>query len=246
MALSLAGRALSGNVEPGRFVAPLDGVALFVDRVGDDGRLEGVFVADERAGRRPVQAAARAGRVAVDVAGTALEVRLEEGGAFFTGADDAGGGEPLALGFERFDLRVPLGGELSRRLDFLPALLAVPTRELRGPAPDGTDARAWKYALWRRVAGPVGFLAVALSTVALAFGLSWRRRGVAVGAAAALFLGYHLLSRLGETLLGAGFLGAPAAALMPSGVTLLLVAGLLLRGARQGAGNAIVRGVQKR
>lgn len=225
LADELAGRAIAGQIRPGRFTSPLSGVAVYADSESA-GRYRGVMVEDLRRPERPLRLAARFAEVRYDAAARYLVLDLRDGRAFLGDGTD---GAPVAVGFEQLEVGVPLVDELTRRLGFLPWLAAVPTSRLAtGPPPEGVDPAAWGFTLWRRVAGPGGLLALALAATILALSGRWRARGLAVAAAGALFLAYHLLGRLGESLALSGAIGPAAAALGPAVLVLALALGLWL------------------
>jgi lipopolysaccharide export LptBFGC system permease protein LptF len=218
LAARLAGRALAGRVEPGRFLAPAPGLSLYADaREGDVYR--GVLIEDACDPDRAVRVAAGEARVGFDEGEESLVLAARRGTAFLSFGAGSG---PSAVSFGALEVRVPVGGELAERLGFLPPDMAIPTAGLLGPRRSGFTAAQWSYALWRRVAGPLGFAALAIVSIGLAFGGSWRRQGPAVAAAAALFLAYHLLGRAGESLMQAQGLPPVVAALGPAA----LVAGV--------------------
>ena len=76
----------------------------------------------------------------------------------------------------------------------------------------------WGFALWRRVAGPLGFITLAIVAIWLAFNTTWESRGALLALATALFLVYHLLCRVGESLMQTDLMGARLAALGPAGI----------------------------
>jgi lipopolysaccharide export LptBFGC system permease protein LptF len=133
----------------------------------------------------------------------------------------------LSIGFDTLALTAPVGGASDALDAFLPEALAARTAELLEPAPEGVDEDAWSFALWRRVAAPVGFLALAWASAGLAFIVPWRRRGFAVACATILFLVFHAAGRLGEALLAEGALGPGASAFLPAVATLLLAAAII-------------------
>ncbi|MDD5305800.1 MAG: LptF/LptG family permease [Deltaproteobacteria bacterium] len=208
----LGGRALAGRLEPGRFYAPAPGLALFADaREGDVYR--GVLIEDAREPGRVVRVAAEEARVGFDVRSESLVLAARRGTAFVSSGP---GSRPSAMSFGTLEARVPVGDELAARLGFLPVEMAIPTARLLGPRSPGFTDTGWSYALWRRVAGPIGFGVLSIVSILLAFGGAWRRRGLAVAAAAALFLAYHLLGRAGESLMQAHGLLPAVAALGPA------------------------------
>ncbi len=212
-AVSLVGRALGGRIEPGKFTSPLPGITILADARESDGVLRGVFLEDARDEESQTQFVAKNARITTDSRGV-LSVHLGQGSAFYSSKKR--NEMPMAISCRDLTLEVPVSGERERRLDFLPRLFAEPTTRLVEPPPIGVEPSKWRFALWRRVAGPLGFLVMAFVAVALAFGTDWRRRGVAVAAAAVLFLSFHLLHRFAETLMRAGTLEPPLAAMLPA------------------------------
>ncbi|MBW2276346.1 MAG: LptF/LptG family permease [Deltaproteobacteria bacterium] len=219
MADELAGRAIAGQIHPGRFVEPIAGVTVYADR-GEGARYEGVVIEDQRDRTRALRLVARQAAARYDPVARHLELRLLDGTAFLSDGSD---GRPMALSYEQLDIGVSAIDEISSRLGFLPWLMAVPTSHLvGGPRADGVDEAEWGFALWRRIAGPCGLLALAVAAIVLALGGRWRNRSLAVAAAGGLFLAYHLLCRLGESLALTGTLDPAVAALGPSALVLLL------------------------
>jgi lipopolysaccharide export LptBFGC system permease protein LptF len=226
LAVELVGRALSNKVEAGVFVQPLEGITVFADSRLEDGTYKGIMIEDERKLGSRVRFVARHGTFRVNVQRKVFAVVLEQGTAFHT--EQKRDAISTAVSFDKFEFSIALDGAVERHLDFLPASLSVPTSRLFGPPPAGVSAAQWSYGLWRRIAHPVGFLIVALLSIGLAFGLTWRRRSTAVALAAMLFLTYHLIGRAGESLLFSGKIAAPFAAFLPALVTILvLVIGLV-------------------
>ncbi len=226
IAMDLAGRAIGGKITPGRFIEPIEGLTFFSDRKTDDGTYRGILLEDARDRSRPVQFVASKARVNVRSPWQQLQVHLERGTAFF--ASPGKGGSRSVLSFEDFDLIVPLGDHLDQRLEFLPALLSVPTSALAKAPPPGISKTRWAFALWRRIAGPFGFMTLAVVAIWLAFNTAWESRGALLALATALFLAYHLLCRLGESLMQADLVGAPLAALGPAGIMAGILFGLYL------------------
>ncbi len=221
IATDIAARALAGRLEPNRFISPMSGVTFFADARETDGSLRGVFLEDARETDRPVQFVASRAVLGLAPDHRTLAIRFDSGSAFYP--TYSAGGQPAALSFDRLEIEIPFAEELEQRLDFLPALLAVSTPRLLGKAPPGVSPNEWSYALWRRVAGPFGFLSLSLLAGFLAFGVTWRRCGLAVAFAAALFLLYHLLCRLGESLMYSQLIGALEAAALPVVLVVLAI-----------------------
>jgi lipopolysaccharide export LptBFGC system permease protein LptF len=226
IAMDLGGRAITGKITPGRFIEPVDGLTFFSDTKADDGTYNGILLEDVRDHDHPVQFVASKARLSVHSRLRQLDVHLESGTAFF--GSGSNGNSRTVLSFEDFDLIVPLGAHLDDRLDFLPALLAVPTATLAKEPPLGVSKAHWGFAFWRRIAGPLGFISLGIVAILLAFNTTWRSRGGAVVLATALFLAYHLVCRIGESLMQANLIGARLAALLPAGIVIGILFALLL------------------
>jgi lipopolysaccharide export system permease protein len=226
IAMDLAGRAITGKIMPGRFIEPAAGLTFFSDAKTGDGTYRGVLLEDARDDNHPVQFVAAQARLSVHSQLRQLTVHLERGTAFFTSRVKET--PRTVLSFEDFDLIVPLGAHLDRQLDFLPSLLAVSTGRLSKVPPVGVSKTQWEFALWRRIAGPLGFMTLAIVAILLAFNTTWQSRGALMALAVALFLTYHLVGRVGESLMEANLIGARLAALLPVGIMAGMLFVLLL------------------
>jgi lipopolysaccharide export LptBFGC system permease protein LptF len=224
-AFELAGDALVGRARPGVFHSPAPGVTLYARGIETDAapgrgsralRLESVLLEDARDAARPALLLARRAVARFDPQGGAIEARLSEGTAFFGRAD----GAEAMVEFDDLRLEVDVLGDLAGRLGFIPGVLTASTPELLGPPPPGVPALEWSFAFWRRIAAPVGLLALAAAALAIALSSRLRGRGAGVAAAAALFLGFHLAGRLGESLTLEGSIPAWLAALAPAAIVL--------------------------
>jgi lipopolysaccharide export system permease protein len=216
------------QIRAGQFAHPAPGTTFFADVRVDDRTFRDVFFESHFENGRTVQAAAKEAQLTTAKHGTAVEVRLKQGTAFIQSGEETNEAlEDTALTFETLNLVIPLEEVLRDRLDFLPSTLAVKTEELLKPPAPTISKPEWRYALWRRVAGPVGTLVFSLLALLLALGARWRSRGAAIAIGGVIFLVYHLVGRFGEGLLGSGHLSAPVAALLPAmlvGVVLFLTA----------------------
>lgn len=207
-AARLAGRAIAGRISAGSFAEPAPGITVYADAVRGS-RLEGVLVEDARDPARPIRIAAAAAELRA-APGDAVALAFERGEVFVEGDPGA------VVRFDTLDLAAPFGREPGALDAFLPWTMAAATATLLARPPPGVEADAWRFALWRRVAAPIGFLTLAAVASGLAFAIPWRRRGLAIGCAAGVFLAFHAAGRLGEVLLAAGALGPIAAALAPA------------------------------
>ncbi len=243
LAVELAGRAVAGRVRPGRVVTPAPGVTIYAGaRSGE--RLEQVFLEKANPRGRRVQVAAASGRLAFDASRGRISLELRDGRAFL----ERGGRGEAAIGFASLSTGLDLEDELSRAVDFVSAEMTAPTARLLAAPPAGVSEGRWGYALWRRIASPLGLLVLAAAATALALSTRFESRGVAAAAAGVLFLAQHLLSRLGETLAHGEALHPALAALAPAGLVAVGAALALAafragrsRSVRGGGGPNVVR-----
>lgn len=222
-AARLAGRAIAGRISARSFAEPVDGVTVYADAIRGT-RLEGVLVEDARDPARPIQIVAAAAELRA-AKGDAVSLAFERGDAFLAGGD--AGGAPVSIRFDSLEIHAPVGNAPGTLDAFLPWTMAARTTALLEPAPRGVDLGAWRFALWRRVAAPVGLLALACASAVLAFVIPWRRRGFAVGCAAFLFLAFHAAGRLGEALLATDAIGPAASAFAPAAAVVLIAAAMI-------------------
>ncbi|MDJ0764346.1 MAG: LptF/LptG family permease [Myxococcota bacterium] len=229
LALDLVVRASAHQLKPGHFISPMGSVAFFANSRSADGQYKGIFLEDRRHKDYPFFLLAESGTIDADTLGQGLVVNLGPGMGFYWG-ETGGKRPPVALSFETLESRLSFGTDLQDRLNFLPKILAVPTGDLFTALADGSAPHRWRFEFWRRVAGPVGFLAMALVSIYLALGLGIRRSGIAVTSAVLLFFVYHLSGRQCESLHLSGQLSAPVAALAPAVVIgIVFVLSLSLR-----------------
>lgn len=230
LAVELAGRAIVGSIKAPGFTELSPSIVFFAERKNANGSFENVMIEDARDKTHPVQLFGSRAELRTENKGGFLSIRMNQGNAFLLLQ------QPAAVSFEHLSLDIQLDQIMNRRLDFLPSLLAVSTRELTGPPPPGVDHNKWGYALWRRFSAPLGFLALAVLSVFFAFGANWRGRGLPAALAAGCFLIYHLLVRAAEGWALKGSLPPAWAALLPAiCVTIYLVISLVFR--RLGSGS---------
>ncbi len=210
-AVSLASRAIVGKIAVHRFSSPVSNVTFLAEEKTEEGVWRGVFIEDARSADRTVHLVARTARMESDKGGQGLRAILGKGTGFVTSTDLTA----TAIAFESMEIHIPLSHELSRSLDFLPPWRAIPTQKLLEIPGDHRDASRLRYALWTRVVAPLGFLVIAVLSIVLAVRLAIRQRALAVAAAAAIFLAYHLLNRFFEGLLESGAVSPAGAALTP-------------------------------
>lgn len=232
LAVSAVRTATFHQLKTGQFNQPVEGFVFYAEAKEGTTSFLKPFVAWHSAGSRLEIAAER---VSFDGARTSdFSMRFTNGRAFITGSRTPSKVDPIdphqiSAAFKQFDLILPLFELLNRKLDFLPPSLTVSTALLAGPPIPGMGSDEQRFALWRRIAGPIGFYFLTLFGVLVAFGLPWKHRSQAVFYGATAFIVFHLVSRWGETLLTQGNLSPPAAALLPALLTALLCGVFIFR-----------------
>jgi lipopolysaccharide export LptBFGC system permease protein LptF len=217
LALSLCSRTLATAVPPGEVGSPLKGISLRYERM-EQGVLQAVFLSDDRNPERTLRIAAHSGTLRVEPRQGLLSLDLESGTAFLVS-------EKIdlraAISFEFLSLKLPVLEAIEERAGFVPPSLVLPTSRLLREPPPGISRGQWQYALWRRLASIAAVAVLGAISALLAFAAP-RKRALGVLHATALFVSYHLSSRLFEELMKSDILSAIAAALLP-----LVVPGIL-------------------
>jgi lipopolysaccharide export LptBFGC system permease protein LptF len=220
IATALAEESLMGRMVAQQVSEPFPGLTFYAEQMGEGHCYNTVFV-EWNGGRGSIhQVVAERAVISRRPSGGALSIVFEKGDLFIIspGNESVAGGPVLpntAISFDRFNISVPVDAAAAGRIDFFPMHLSFSTKRLMGAPPPDMDIRTWRYTLWRRIAGPIGFLVLSICGVFLAFGTSWRSRGRAALAATLLFLVYHLSGRGGETLMAAGIVPPEIAAMLP-------------------------------
>jgi len=223
-------RNLQGEIRPGVFYEDIPGITLYAARV-EGGRFHDLLIADRTNPSAPVVVLARSGRLESGPSG-GLRLVLDDGELH---REEPGANDYVVARFARASADLGLGATLDARNQ-----LANNAFEL-GPAEivrewgrsDEAHRRYWQTFLWRRIAVPLGILALGLLAVPIA---SLRRGGRASGYAVSLLsvVGYYALLRLGEGLGHDGrvppWLGANLANLAAAALAVALLALLARRG----------------
>ena len=228
IAADLAENALIGQISPNRINTPVKGVTFYAASMNGRRRFDTVFVSLQDDTGPVKQVAARRAEIERTARGI-ITIYFHDGHLFLqprartspspASADDM---PNAAITFESLKISIPISTSISARLNFIPKYLLTDTEQLLRPPPPQVDGRSWRYTLWRRIAAPIGMLALSISGIFIAFGTTWKRRGSAVLAASMLFAAYQIAGRAGESLMGAGALSPPTAALLPIFMILLL------------------------
>jgi lipopolysaccharide export LptBFGC system permease protein LptF len=224
---ALLARAALGRIRPGVIVEPVPALTVLArHRRGDT--LEGVVIEDRRA-TPAAQLVAASATLAPMPGRRAVRLVLADGEVHSRAPGEGGrAGRLLIASFSRLEVTLALdeaaGGDgglatlLPRRLGQGPDALALAARS------GGVAGREAALLLHRRLAVGPGAFALCLVALGLGLGVRLASRPWAAALGAALVLGYHLLSRLGEALVAAGALPAPAGGWLPAVACLAAIA----------------------
>lgn len=211
-------RAALGRVRPGVIVEPVPALTVLAERRRGE-VLEGVVIEDRRAAPAAQLVAATA-RLSPVPGQAAARLVLERGAVHGRAPAGAGPGQGdvlLIASFSRLELTIALDEAAGALASVLPPRLGLgPGALAREAAAGGAGAALAALLLHRRAAVAPGALALCLVALGLGLRLRLASRPWAVALGAALVLGYHLLTRLGEALLEAGALSAAAGGWLPA------------------------------
>ncbi len=232
-ALSMQLASRGGLIEAGRFQSFGDRM-IFVQRRGDDRRLEGVMVSDASNPERRIQVFAETGEFSLDPESGRLRLSLENGDLRMQ-PDPIDAFDEYRISFERFDCEFPalrVGGGPQRywidqlRLDELRG--ALHRIESGAPVEDLTFRNPRMYATQIQRMFAIPFAPLLFAFVGAALGLRGvvrsRARGLLL--ALALFGGYYGLFVCAQDVARAG--AAPAALAIWAPNAMLLVSAVAL------------------
>jgi lipopolysaccharide export LptBFGC system permease protein LptF len=216
------------------FYEDIPGVTLYAAQVGPDG-FHDVLIADRSNPSAPLVTFSRRGRL---VAGTddGLRLVLEDGEIH---REEPGVQDYVVARFGRAVADLGLGSTIDARNQLTASSFAFEYRpdELLAKAAGGSEQQRlyWLTFLWRRIAVPMGIVALGLLAVPIA---SFRRGGRASGYAVSLLsvVGYYGLLRVGEGLGHDGVLPPWLAANVANLAAVALATVLLAFLARRGTG----------
>jgi lipopolysaccharide export system permease protein len=221
---------LQGEVRAGVFYEDIPGITLYTARV-EGGRFHDLLIADRTNPSAPVVVLARTGRMEGGPSG-GLRLVLDDGEIH---REEPGASDYVVARFARASADLGLGATLDARNSLANNAFEFGPGQIVQEWAKGDDQnrRYWQTFLWRRIAVPLGILALGLLAVPIA---SLRRGGRASGYAVSLLsvVGYYALLRLGEGLGHDGrlppWLGANLANLAAVALAVALLALLARRG----------------
>jgi len=223
---------LQGEIRSGVFYEEIPGITLHASQAGKDG-FRDLLIADRTNPSAPVLVFARSGRLEA-TSSDGLRLVLQDGEVH---REEPGARDYVVARFARATADLGLGQALDARNNLAGSSFELRPAEILRAAGQGTAERRryWETFLWRRIAVPLGILALGLLAVPIA---AMRRSGRASGYVAALVavVGYYILLQIGEGLGRTGALPPWLGANLPNLVVALVAAVLLALLARRGAG----------
>jgi lipopolysaccharide export system permease protein len=225
--------SLQSGIRPGVFYEDIPGMTLYAARV-DPAGFHDLLIADRTNPSAPLVTLARGGRIVATPEG-GLRLVLEDGEIH---REEPGAQDYVVARFARATADLGLGAALEARNQTASAsAFEMGPREILREAETGDDENRhyWSTFLWRRLAVPLGIVALGLLAVPIA---TLRRGGRASGYPVALLcvVGYYALLRTGEGLGHEGRLPPWLAANLANLVAVTLALGLLWLLARRGTG----------
>jgi lipopolysaccharide export system permease protein len=229
----LVRRNLQGQIRAGTFFEDIPGFTFYAAESGPGG-FRHVLIADRTNPAAPALVLADAGRLEPAPDG-GLRLALQGGELH---REQAEGGDYVVARFGRARIDLGLGGALDARNRLSGSPFELRPEEIlrvaRQPGAGPEHARWWTTFLWRRMAVPLGILALGLLAVPIgAAGKGGRAWGY--GATLLAVVAYYALLRFGEGLSQKGtlppWLGPQLANLAVTAAAALLLARLARRGA---------------
>jgi lipopolysaccharide export system permease protein len=223
---------LQGEIRSGVFFEEIPGITLHAAHAGPEG-FQDLLIADRTNASAPVLVFARSGRLEPGPAG-GLRLVLRDGEVH---REEPGARDYVVARFARATADLGLGQTLDARNQLSGSAFELRPGEILHAAGDGTESsrRYWQTFLWRRIAVPLGIVALGLLAVPIA---AMRRGGRAFGYGVSLLavVGYYTLLRTGEGLGHDGTLPPWLAANLANLVVVAVAAGMLALLARRGTG----------
>lgn len=225
-------RNLTGAIRPGVFNEDFKGSAVYASERTDDGRLQDVFVFDERDPERPMLVVSERGGFTVFEDGIVFEL---EGGEMHLG--EPGGADTYdRMRFDRAELGLDAAQELARRTKFVSPIGRMSGPEMRAFARKAKLTtplgRRVEKTYWRRYAFPAMAFVFGLvaAAIALSGGPRARARNAILGVLTVVL--YYALTRVADIVVvkydDTPFLGA----WVPNLMMLAIGAWALVRGGR--------------
>jgi len=225
-------RNLQGEIRSGVFYEDIPGITLHAARAGKDG-FHDLLIADRTNPSAPVLVFARSGRLEANTAG-GLRLVLQDGEVH---REEPGARDYVVARFARATADLGLGATLDARNQLSGSAFELRPWEILRAAGEGSpeQRRYWQTFFWRRIAVPLGILALGLLAVPIA---AMRRGGRSFGYGVTLFsvVGYYTLLRIGEGLGHDGTLPPWLGANLANLTVAAAAAGLLALLARRGTG----------
>lgn len=218
-----------GRLQPGAFYQPAPNLALTFDRRGEDGRVGGVFVWQRLANGTELVLTGRSARIGFVPGERLFGVALERGRY---ASLPAGASVPMALAFERLDLRESLlmrEERWRRGWDQSELTLTELIAERRAAAPS-LPRRSLDAELYGRLARAASIPLIPFLVLPLAFATKKGRRGFGILLGGALLAAFHHGLNLAERLARGGGADPAAAIFGAAGLCAVMVALVFLSG----------------
>ena len=223
---------LQGEIRSGVFYEEIPGITLHAAHAGKDGYRD-LLIADRTNPSAPVLVFARSGRLEPTASG-GLRLVLQDGEIH---REEPGARDYVLARFARATADLGLGQTLDARNQLSGSAFELRPGEIVVAASAGDDwsRRYWMTFLWRRIAVPLGILALGLLAVPIA---AMRRGGRAAGYGVTLIavVGYYALLRVGEGFGHDGTLPPWLGANLANLVVTAAAIGMLALLARRGTG----------
>lgn len=224
-AMQIAGNRAAVGIKPMTFNDEFEGLVLYATRIDEpSGRMQGLFIADERPGAIPATIFAKYGDIRFDPKDQTLLLHLENGSIHRRETNAEGVYQIIAFG--SYALRIDLGHNegkawLRKESELGFAELLAARRSAQGQ----NDLRTLNAAVHKRFVLATTPLIFALVGVPLGIRSHRSGRGVGFAVALGIFLSFYVLFSLAKTLVVQ--IGLPVAAMwLP--VLVFLAAGILL------------------
>ena len=211
-------QGVTGALDAGTFVRPVDGVLFFASDKQSQTVFNGVYL-ERRVGAQTQLLVAEEADIAADSTAGQLRIALRKGELFVPGDT------LTVLSFDTLNMRVPIEDAIQKKSDLLSDVESAATGQLLRAVSTHKTTRAERFELYRRLTQPLAFLLVALLSIGLAFRVFWAHRYVAIGTSLSLFVMSQLISRGGAVWMDAGILSPVMAALLSPGLFLGVTGG---------------------
>jgi lipopolysaccharide export system permease protein len=186
-------RAMVG-IEPGVFTSTFDGMVIYVDKMGPNNQLDGIFISDERSAKEPYAIVAKQGKLIADPQSLNVTLAMQEGSIHVPPKDEQ---SYTLMGFDAARLYLDINSALVQKgkpgkgYEDIDSLELV--REISRLRKEGRPAYSLETELHKRLSIP--FACLILGLIGAPLGIRRSRSGKSAGVAVALlvFLIYYII-----------------------------------------------------